>query len=117
MPKAKASNLSALRKFALTLADVEEGLACAGTSLEKNALKVRKKTFVFLSEVDVMLKLAESLPAATRLAAEEPERYQVGAHGWTTIKVGKGETLPSELIEGWIRESYSLFAPKPKRTK
>ncbi len=64
-----------------------------------------------------MLKLAASLPAANQLAAAEPEHYQIGAHGWTTIKVGNGEALLGDLIQCWIKESYSLFAPKPKKDK
>lgn len=104
-----------LLNAALALPETEEGIACAGTALEKRTIKVRKKAFLFLSAKDAMLKLSESLPVAEDLAAAEPERYKVGAHGWTTITFGDGKSLPSAQHVKWVKESYSLFAPKPKK--
>lgn len=95
MPRAKTANVSALREFALSLTGVEESIACAGTTLEKRAMKVRKKTFLFLGESDLMLKLAASLPAANKLTAEVPDHFKVGARGWTTVKYGAQEALPN----------------------
>ena len=39
-----------LHSIAAKLPDVEEGVACAGTSLEKRTMKVRGKAFLFLGE-------------------------------------------------------------------
>lgn len=100
---------------ALSLPDTEEGIACAGTSLEKRTIKVHKKAFLFLSAKDAMLKLSDSLAAAEELAEAEPERYKVGAHAWTTIMFGDGKSLPSAQLVKWVQESYSLFAPKAKK--
>ena len=99
---------------ALALPDAEEGIACAGTSLEKRTIKVGKKAFLFLSAKDAMLKLSDSLPAAEELAEAEPERCKVGAHGWFTITFGDGKSFPSAQLVKWVKESYSLFAPKLK---
>ncbi len=40
--------VEALRKLALALPEVEEGVSCAGTALERRTVKVRDKAFVFL---------------------------------------------------------------------
>jgi hypothetical protein len=113
--KSAASPAQQLLAAALALPDVEEGIACAGTVLEKRTIKVRKKAFLFLSAKDVMLKLADSLPAATKLADAEPERYKVGAHGWTTIQIAGAKRLSLPQIKKWIAESYQLFAASKQK--
>jgi hypothetical protein len=100
----------AVRDAAMRLADVEEGIACAGTSLEKRTVKVRGKAFLFFGSADLMLKLRDSLDAASDLMAREPEHYRVGAHGWVTVALA-GEP-PLTLLLKWVDESYRLFAPK-----
>jgi len=111
------SPLQALRNQALAMANVEEGIACAGTSLEKRTIKVRKKAFVFLGQTDVMLKLDESLPEATRFARLHPDNVKVGAHGWVTIKLSDSNGPSLECLSRWLDESYRLFAPKQKSDK
>jgi hypothetical protein len=105
-----------LRSFALALPDVVEGVACRGTPLEKRNFKVGGKAFLFLGSkeggFDVMLKLGESLPAATKLAGKEPGRYKVGAHGWVTAAFRKDEAPPPDRLEAWIGESYRVNAGK-----
>jgi hypothetical protein len=113
--KSSGSAAQQLLAAALALPNVEEGIACAGTSLEKRTIKVCKKAFLFLSANDVMLKLADSLPAATKLAAAEPERYKVGAHGWTTIQIADTKGLSLPQMKKWIAESYQLFAASKKK--
>jgi hypothetical protein len=97
-----------LRKLALRHPDVEEGVACAGTALEKRTVKARKKAFVFLGVGDIMLKLRESLPEATRCTAREPARYKVGANGWVKATFTDDEPPVFDLLEKWIAESYRL---------
>ena len=83
MPKKQkpASDLEKrLRAAAMKLPDTEEGIACAGTSLEKRTIKVRGKAFLFIGQTDAMLKLSDSLPIATNLAAQHPDHFKVGAH-------------------------------------
>lgn len=124
MPPKKNASIditSALRRFASQYPAAEEGIACEGTALETSTYKAGKKAFVFLGANDMRLKLGESLTEAARLAAKEPERYKVGAHGWVWVALGAGAP-PLELLERWIDESYRLLAgPKlvamlPERT-
>src|SRR5262245_60560616 len=96
MPKKSAASvsLSSLREIAMSLSDTEEGIACAGTSLEKRTIKVGGKAFLFLGAKDAMFKLTASLAEATRLAKQFPATCKVGAHGWTTLTFG-GDGMPS----------------------
>jgi hypothetical protein len=100
------------RDEALRFPETEEGIACAGTSLEKRTIKVRNKAFLFLGAADAMLKLRESLPQAAKLAANEPGRYAVGANGWVKVTFADATNLPIDVLVNWIGESYKLMAPK-----
>jgi YjbR protein len=102
----------ALRGFARAFPEAQEGVACAGTAAEKRTVQVRKKAFVFLGATDVLVKLRDSLPEALHLAAQEPNRYRVGALGWVTVTIGAGGSAPRELLERWVDESYRLQAPQ-----
>lgn len=106
----------ALRAAALRLPDVEERVACEGTALEKRTIKAKKKAFLFLGAADAMLKLADSLAEAKRLAAKSPEHYKVGATGWVTVKFADADP-PRGLVERWIEESYALVAGKSAATR
>jgi predicted DNA-binding protein (MmcQ/YjbR family) len=114
-PKSSAL-LNALRTFALSLPETDEGIACEGTSLEKRTIKVRKKAFVFLGKTDVMFKLSRSLSDATAIAKESPDFVKAGATGWVTIKL-EGSPVSRPSLEGWIKESYQLFAGAPSASK
>jgi hypothetical protein len=80
--------------------------------LESRTVTAGGKAFLFLSKKDVRLKLHESIGEATRLAAAQPGRYQVGAHGWIKITLTDEAAGPLDLLEQWIGESYRQFAPK-----
>jgi hypothetical protein len=97
---------------ALRYPEAEEGVACEGTAAEKRTIKARGKAFLFLGVTEAMLKLRESLAEATDLAAEEPNRYCVGAHGWITITFGDTRSPALERLLRWVDESYRLLAPK-----
>jgi hypothetical protein len=99
-----------LQNTARRLSGIEEGVACKGTSLESTTFKVRKKAFLFLRAGEARLKLTESEAEANKLAKSEPARYKVGSHGWVQLKFDVEEPLPRELIERWVKESYSAFA-------
>jgi hypothetical protein len=101
-----------LRSRALGYPETVEGIACAGTSLEKLTVKVRNKAFLFLGLEDAMLKLDDSLEQASELAAEMPGRCKVGAHGWVTVALEEADALSPQLLLRWIDESYRLLAPK-----
>ena len=111
-----------LRTLALRHAEVEEAIACKGTPLESSAFKVRKKTFLFARDAEMMVKLQESLPEARKQASQEPGRYRVGGGGWVSVKFGGGALPPRELLTRWIAESFRLMtversAPKKKAAK
>ena len=108
----EADPAQALRRAALQYPEAHEGIACAGTALERRTVTVRGKAFLFVGTADARLKLNDSLVEATRLAATEPGRYQVGAHGWVAVTFGDVESLPVALLVRWIGESYRLLAPK-----
>ncbi len=109
---------NALRKAALERPGTEEGVACEGTTIEKRTVKVGKKAFVFLGVTDLMVKLGPSQAEARRLASTQPERYKVGANGWTTVKLDEASGAPPPgraLLERWIGESYVIMAAAPSR--
>ena len=106
---------NALRLSALRYPEAEEGIACAGTAIEKRTVKARNKAFLFLGVSDAMLKLGESLAEAKRLAAKEPGRYSVGSGGWVKVTFGDDAALPLDVLERWIGESYRLLVPEPKK--
>jgi hypothetical protein len=104
--------LQALRKLALGYPEAEEGIACAGTSLEKRTIKARNKAFLFLGVSDLMLKLGDSVPEATSLAAKNPACCKVGASGWVTVSIGPDASPTLDVLERWVDESYRRLAPK-----
>jgi hypothetical protein len=106
------SAVEALRAFALQYPEAQEGIACEGTPIEKRTIMARNKAFLFLGVSDAMLKLRDSVPAATALASDQTGRVKVGAHGWITVKLDDGGTPPLELLEAWIDESYRTIATK-----
>ena len=103
--------MQALRRIALRLPEAQEGVVC-----EKAAFKAGNKSFFFLGREDTgyntMVKLRDSLAEAAKLAAKNPSRYGVGAHGWVSATFDHCEPPPAGLFERWIEESYRLLVPK-----
>ncbi len=103
--------MKAIRKIALGYPEVEETDSCVN-----RAFKARKKAFVFLGMKDetysVRLKLRDSLDEAETLAAESPENFDVGSHGWTLVTFPHAKSPPRGLMKRWIDESFRLLAPK-----
>ncbi len=109
--------MKAMRAVAMKLPDVDEGVACEGTPIEKRTVKVKGKAFLFLGTGDAMLKLEGSLAAASKLAEKMPARYRVGKGGWVKIVFGDDDGPLSAVVTKWIAESHSLMsaaAPKKK---
>ena len=100
-----------LRTFALTLPEASEEFPWG-----HSALKVRKKTFLFLNKEEAELSLSVKLPASRDFALifdfAEPTGYGLGRSGWVTARFGPGDAPDLELIERWIVESYKAVAPK-----
>lgn len=104
---------SALRAVALAQPDTDEGVACAGTPLEKSTIKARDKAFVFMGQREVMLKLSESLEEAKTMAQSSPAALKVGARDWVTAQL---DSLPRALLERWILESYRVVTSSARKT-
>lgn len=106
-----AVSAQVLRKIAMRYPEVVEGKSCT-----KAAFGARKKNFLFVDEdgdcLVVMLKLKQSLDEATKLSTKHPDNVKAGKTGWVTITVGPGTTLPLDLLQRWIGESYLLIVPK-----
>lgn len=99
-----------LAVLAAALPDTEQGLACAGTSLESRTFHVRRKTFLFLSRTQARLKLDASAAEARKLG------IPVGANGWVTMQLDS--LPPAPVLKRWFAESHSLVAPaRPARTR
>ena len=81
-----------------------------------SALKVRRKTFVFLNLDPERLSLSTKLPVsrdfALMLDFTEPTGYGLGRAGWVTSAFAPEDEIDLELIERWIVESYRSIAPK-----
>ena len=101
--------MQAMRKVAMKLAGVEEGVACAGTPLESRTTKVGGKAFLFLRASEARLKLMASLAAAKALAKKSPARVRVGSGGWVKILLDDADPLPMNVIAKWIAESHALM--------
>jgi len=109
---------AALRSIASRLPDVEQGIACKGTSLESVTWQVRKKAFLFVGPSAARLKLSESLAEAKRLAAKQPG-IEVGAGGWIKLALDE-KGPPAAVLERWVGESHAWYAGaaiKPEKSK
>ncbi|MEM9592914.1 MAG: MmcQ/YjbR family DNA-binding protein [Acidobacteriota bacterium] len=103
-----------IRAEAGAFPETEEGTSCNQTSF-----KVGGKSFLFVGPgpkargcFKAMFKLKDSMPQAQGLAAERPDRFEVGSTGWVTVRFTHEEPLPRSVWEPWVRESYGLSQPK-----
>ena len=79
--------------------------------------RVRGKTFVFTNpQVDGLSVKLPKEEAAALVATDdraEPTGYGLGRHGWVRITLGAAPTAQDwELVEEWVRTSYTMVAPK-----
>ncbi|MHB8876444.1 MAG: MmcQ/YjbR family DNA-binding protein [Myxococcaceae bacterium] len=102
--------VEALRRAAVRHKGVEVGVACEGTPVESRTFKVRGKAFLFLRPGKALLKLQKSQGEASELAAANPGCCKLGSGGWTTVDLGGSKAVTVKRLEGWIAESYELFA-------
>jgi hypothetical protein len=115
---AKSKTEQALRKIAIRYPGAEEGIACKGTKVESPTFMVGKRAFLFVNSTVARLRLGESQKSAAKLAAKEPNRYNVGAGGWSKISYGENDVLPLDLLAKWVDESYrSMTEPAAKKVK
>ncbi len=104
-----------LRIRAGKYAGVDKGTACTQTSFKAN-----KKAFLYVGQAagrhKAMFKLRDSLPEAKKLAAKQPDRFEVGSTNWVTARFTPDEPMPRKLWEKWLDESYGLCAKPPGRS-
>jgi predicted DNA-binding protein (MmcQ/YjbR family) len=102
---------AALRKLALAYPEATEDFPWG-----HRAIKVRGKAFVFMSlEKDTFslsAKIPDSNSDALMFPFAEPTHYGLGKSGWVTATFKAGDSVPVELLGGWIDESYHEIAPK-----
>ena len=89
-----------------------------GTSCTQSAFRTPRASFLFVGlqggRHKAMFKLAASRAEAERLAAANPDDYQVGKTGWVTARFTAAKPMPQRLWERWLDESYALSAPEPR---
>jgi len=81
-----------------------------------SAIKVRKKSFLFMGTSDgrfsLSVKLPHSAEAALTLPFTEPTGYGLGKSGWVSARFDARDVPPLPMIREWIDESYRAVAPK-----
>ena len=99
----------------------EQGLGFPETSEDfpwgHSALKVRNKTFAWLSEDEAGLsyftvKLPVSRDFAELFDFAAPAGYGLGKSGWISCRFAAGEDPDLDLMKRWLAESYRAVAPK-----
>lgn len=102
---------AALRKKALSYPEAHEDFPWG-----EHALKVRKKTFLFMrydaSVLSLSVKLPSSRAVALMFSFAEPTAYGLGKSGWVTARFERGSSPPLPLLEEWLAESYQAIAPR-----
>lgn len=101
--------LETIKRKASQYPEVAEGTSCT-----QNSFKRGKKAFLFAGEqggrYKVMLKLKDSIAEAEKLAAAEPDNYQVGKPPWVTARFSNEDPIPADIWQRWLDESYELSA-------
>ncbi len=82
----------------------------------ETAMKVRKKTFMFMYSGDEKCGLTVKLPLSSEMALTLPfaeaSGYGLGRSGWVTVKFAPDDAPPEDLLMEWIDQSYRAVAPK-----
>jgi predicted DNA-binding protein (MmcQ/YjbR family) len=82
----------------------------------ERVIKVRGKIFLFLWQNEKDLGFTVKLPASRDFALMfplcEPTGYGLGKSGWITCHLSDGMDFDTDLLPGWIDESYRAVAPK-----
>ena len=109
---------TSLRKSAAAMPSVTESTSCNQTSF-----KTGKQAFLFVGPgpkgvgFKAMFKLESSRPEAEQLAADQPDRFQVGSGVWVTTRFSADSPLPAAIWKKWLEESYELSRPRAGQTK
>lgn len=99
----------AIRAMAAAFPDVVKGTSCT-----QSAFKTRAGAFLYIGPGakgkghKAMLKLDRSHAQAARLAAEQPDRFEIGTGSWVVARFDAEQPLPKAIWSKWLRESYEL---------
>lgn len=99
----------AIRRHAITYPGVAKGTSC-----NQSSFKAGKGTFLFIGPgtkgvgFKAMFKLKDSIPEARKLAAQHPDRFEVGTTGWVTARFTTENPLPKTVWLKWLNESYEV---------
>jgi predicted DNA-binding protein (MmcQ/YjbR family) len=79
--------------------------------------RVRGKNFIFTNQeatgVSVKLPKEEAAAVVATDPLANPTGYGLGRHGWVSVDVGDdADDERWQLVEEWVRTSYTLVAPK-----
>lgn len=100
-----------LRTYALSFPETTEEFPWG-----EAVYKVRGKVFIFTGTDDDLLSLSVKLPRSREFALDRPfaesTGYGLGKSGWITAIFERGDAIPFDYLEAWIRESYIAVAPK-----
>jgi predicted DNA-binding protein (MmcQ/YjbR family) len=100
-----------LRDYALTFPQATEDFPWG-----HRAIKVKKRTFVFMAveheSFSLSLKLPSSADAVLMLPFTSPTGYGLGKSGWVTARFTGKDKIPLDWVRNWIEESYRAVAPK-----
>ena len=81
-----------------------------------DAFKIKGKIFLITAHEDGCFFFTVKLPitgkTALTLPFASPTGYGLGKSGWVTATFESGETLPTEMLTGWLDESFRAVAPK-----
>ena len=86
----------------------------AGTSCNQSSFKTKRGAFLFIGPgakgqgYKAMFKLDRSRAKAAALAAEQPERFELGSGAWVVARFTADEPLPKSIWKAWLEESYAL---------
>jgi predicted DNA-binding protein (MmcQ/YjbR family) len=108
-PRRGAAMRRSLVAFALALPEATEDHPWGET-----VAKVKGKVFVFFGrggpDFGIAVKLPESGAALLSMPFASPTAYGLGKAGW--VDIHWRPSLPLELMQTWILESYRAVAPK-----
>lgn len=100
-----------VRAYALSLPETTEEFPWG-----ESAIKVRRKTVVFIWRNEDRLTLSLKLTASHDFALLHPFVNKMGqtlrTGGWIQCRFKQGDTIPVGLLKDWILQSYCAVAPK-----
>ena len=98
-----------IREKAASFPDIAKGTSC-----NQSSFKAGKGSFLFIGPgakgigFKAMFKLKQSMAQARKLAAKDPDRFEVGSTGWVTARFTAEKPLPKSIWAKWLQESYDI---------